>query len=37
MKWQQAQAEAQAAIEADASWQPGTDSRQADADMEAEI
>jgi hypothetical protein len=37
MKWQQAQTEAQAAIEADATWQPGTDSRQADADMEAEI
>jgi conjugative relaxase-like TrwC/TraI family protein len=37
MRWQQAQAEAQATIEADAAWRPGTDSRQADADMEAEI
>ena len=37
MRWQEAQAEAAAAIEADAAWQPGTDSRQADADMEAEL
>jgi conjugative relaxase-like TrwC/TraI family protein len=37
MRWQEAQAEAAAAIEADATWQPGTDSRQADADMEAEL
>jgi len=37
MAWQQAQAEAEAALEADAAWRPGTDSHQADADMEAEI